>query len=181
MRNINNTQIKSSLFTFDVAIVHEIPELKKDFITPEFFQQWNNEDSTLTGHSWYMFSLGQTRTGLPFHIHGQTWIGVVHGNKRWFVYPPGISAPQNIEKTYNPLQNVWEWFLLIYPSILALNLTKPSLTASENDRSKGYRPLECLQEEGSIVYLPTGWSHMTLNIGETIGIGGQAAFISTDR
>jgi hypothetical protein len=39
--------------------------------------------------SWHMLSLGQSRAGLPIHVHGETWLGLVYGAKRWFLYPPG--------------------------------------------------------------------------------------------
>ena len=31
--------------------------------------------------------------GLTFHSHGRSWLGVVYGAKRWFVYPPGYGPP----------------------------------------------------------------------------------------
>lgn len=34
---------------------------------------------------------------------------------------------------------------------------------------------------GDIVYLPKAWPHMTMNIGETIGIGGQAVYPAAER
>ena len=42
-----------------------------------------------------MLSLGASRTGLPFHIHGETWLALIHGRKRWFVYPPGAYPPKS--------------------------------------------------------------------------------------
>ncbi|CAN0341551.1 unnamed protein product, partial [Hapterophycus canaliculatus] len=32
------------------------------------------------------------------------------------------------------------------------------------------------QNAGDLVYLPSNWKHMTLNIGESIGVGGQAVY-----
>ena len=31
--------------------------------------------------------------------------------------------------------------------------------------SEGYRPLECVQRAGDIMYVPSGWNHLTMNIG----------------
>ena len=37
------------------------------------------------GASMSILSLGASRTGLPFHVHGETWLGLVFGKKRWFL------------------------------------------------------------------------------------------------
>ena len=125
------------------------------------------------------------------HSHGETWLAVVHGAKKWFVYPPGFSPPLVTEQNLNPL----------IPSALWVNLTqsgfaklpKPpmnhdfqscprgSSSGDGNCVGVGYRPLQCVQEKGQIVFLPKGWSHQTINIGETIAVGGQAVLPASDR
>ena len=52
---------------------------------------------------------------------------------------------------------------------------------AERQRQQGSRlapgnqqPVECVQGPGQVIYLPSGWKHLTLNIGEAIGVGGQA-------
>jgi ribosomal protein L16 Arg81 hydroxylase len=55
------------------------------------------------------------------------------------------------------------------------------LADDSSETVQEYRPLECVQEAGDTMYLPAGWSHLTVNIGETIGIGGQAALPATQR
>lgn len=44
-----------------------------------------------------------------------------------------------------------------------------------------FRPLQCEQRAGDIIYLPDGWSHLTINSAETIAYGGQAAFPPQER
>jgi quercetin dioxygenase-like cupin family protein len=34
-------------------------------------------------------------------------------------------------------------------------------------------PLECVQRAGEVIYLPAGWKHLTVNVGEAIGVGSQ--------
>lgn len=34
----------------------------------------------------------------------------------------------------------------------------------------------CRQNAGDLIYVPANWKHMTLNIGESIGVGGQAIY-----
>lgn len=108
-----------------------------------------------------------------------TWIAVVHGAKRWFVYPPGYGAPSDLEAASNPLYPVWTWFQSVYPRMAGL--TKPPLRGGAEDGGTGYRPLECVQQAGDVVFLPARWSHLTINIGETIAIGGQASLGASQR
>ena len=105
--------------------------------------------------------------GLPFHSHGETWLGLVYGMKRWFLYPPGASQPISIERTHNPLRTVYQWFLEIYPQLQSLD--QPPIHGElpvHQSANEGYRPLECVQMPGDIMYVPSGWNHLTLNIGE---------------
>lgn len=48
-------------------------------------------------------------------------------------------------------------------------------------KESGYRPLECVQEAGDIMYLPSMWTHTTLNVGDTIAIGGQQSLNDMER
>jgi hypothetical protein len=120
--------------------------------------------------------------GLPFHVHGETWLGLVHGAKRWFVYPPGASASPEVERHVNPLRTVDDWFREVYPTLTGLE--KPGLgdgPVAQPDGHPGYRPLECIQRAGDVLYLPAFWSHLTVNIGEAIGIGGQTVLNAAKR
>ena len=139
--------------------------------------------------------------GLPFHNHGQTWLAVVHGKKKWFLYPPGYDAPSEVDAQFNPMFPVSEWLGSVYeriqwaPKPPAVQLqfsehlggyTPVEMSRGEGasppvDGSRGYRPLECVQEPGDVLYLPTRWSHLTMNIGETIAIGGQQVLHDLER
>jgi Cupin-like domain len=176
-------------FIFDVSILKSMPELTADFKVPKIFQAWDTTDNEQKGLSWHMLSLGPSRAGLPFHLHGETWLGLVHGRKRWFVYPPGYSQPVDVQQSFNHLTTAYNWYESVYPQLSDLEappvesvVTSTSSTTSTTTASpEGYRPLECVQEAGDLLYLPRGWSHMTLNIGETIAIGGQAILPAEDR
>ncbi len=152
-----------------------------------------------------------TALGLPFHSHGKTWLAVVHGSKRWFVYPPGCSpdmmhdsstssaASSTTGYIYNPLQSVQHWLRRVYaPMLQNLPHFPPSFTSTSSAAATTttiaqcsartvsgkvvrYKPLECLQRAGQVVYLPDGWSHLTINVGETIAFGGQSSFSAVDR
>ncbi|KAK7102585.1 uncharacterized protein [Littorina saxatilis] len=99
-----------------------------------------------------IFFLGASGSGVVFHKHADTWNGVVFGKKRWFLYPMHHTPPGGVHHGYSIL----DWFELVYPN----------LTAEQ-------RPLECVQEGGEILYLPEGFYHATLNIGDTIAVALQ--------
>lgn len=165
-------------FTFDSDILNSIPELRNDFDVPEVFSDWSNMQAEAAGTSWHMLSLGPSRTGLPFHTHGETWLGLVYGSKMWYFYPPGTGPPPpSVQQPFSPLDSVSHWADVTLPSLRSLPFAptprgNTSLPAGE----EFYRPLECLQSPGDIMYVPAGWSHQTINVGEAIGVGSQRVF-----
>ena len=80
---------------------------------------------------------GEDEAGLPFHSHGAAWLGVVHGGKHWFLYPPGGFDPDDRAMT-TPLGGVADWFRRTYPNLAA-------------------RPIECTQGPGDVLFVPTAW------------------------
>ena len=36
-----------------------------------------------------VLSLGRSRSGLPFHSHGESWLALLRGQKLWLLLPPG--------------------------------------------------------------------------------------------
>jgi hypothetical protein len=178
----------SDHFTFDVSILNAIPALKQDYVIPHGVFEWDNAANEKAGHVWHMLSLGPSKSGLPFHLHGATWLGLVHGAKRWFLYPPGYGPPESVNKAFNPIRPVFDWLSEVYPTLQSLK-KPPSRFVDVNATDKtahdtsstGHRPFECVQRENDLLFLPNGWSHQTLNIGETIALGGQSALTTPDR
>jgi oxalate decarboxylase/phosphoglucose isomerase-like protein (cupin superfamily) len=95
------------------------------------------------------FSIGPSGTGLPFHFHSETWNVVAHGRKRWAVFGP---SGQNI--SFNPEHTLLQWLTEVAPK-------------------SGARPLEVIQEEGDVLYIPEGYYHAVLNLGETVSVAHQ--------
>ncbi len=153
--------------SFDVKFFYENPELIKDFSNPDIFQQFCNKEGITRGDAWLIFSLGSSRSGLQFHVHGPTWLGVVFGQKRWFLHPPGAGLSSNAayhEAGWHPLMNM----MTFVDSVL-----------SKLGRVAG--PLQCTQLPGDVIYLPAGYKHATLNIGETLAAGCQGAYPDSER
>lgn len=73
------------------------------------------------------------------------------------------------------------WLQTVYPLIKDLPTPPLNFRDEATNSSSYYRPLECIQRRGDMLYLPRGYSHATLNVGEAIGLGGQAAFVAESR
>jgi len=157
--NFNDTTRTSpDLLAFDISFARAIPELRQEFSVPHFFRSFSNDLACATNESWFFLSIGGSRRGLPFHVHGESWLGLTSGRKRWYLYPPSGGS------LHSPVADVYMWVYDVYPR----------LPPEE-------RPLECTQEVGDLMYLPRGWKHLTMNLGDTIGVGGQAIYSSRAR
>jgi hypothetical protein len=103
-----------------------------------------------------MLSWGGDEAGLQFHEHGASWLALVYGMKRWFVYKPGGAGAK---QRGHPLHDAKTWLQETYPHL-----------------GTDAKPLECVQHATEIMYLPAAWAHLTYNYGETIGVGAQATW-----
>ena len=87
------------------------------------------------------FYLGPAGSGAPMHFHGHAVNTLAYGMKQWYIYPPG-------EGFYS---------------------TQPALEFVKNDRRSG-TALQCVQYGGDVLYVPSLWSHATLNAKQSIGV-----------
>lgn len=174
------TNLTDSKFVFDTTVLSVIPELNDHFTVPTMFADWDTPEGEAAHSLWHMLSLGPSRAGLPFHNHGKTWIAVVHGSKYWFIYPPGTGPPRSVDLLFSPTHSTLDWLQGSYPKILQQTQAKAPTGGAEG-RYAGYRPLECLQRAGDVMFLPSMWTHATLNIGDTIAIGGQQYLEEQER
>jgi hypothetical protein len=165
---------KDEAFTFDPAIMKNIPELRDDIEVPKWFQSWMNQKAEETNDAWHMLSLAGTRNGLPYHTHGQTYMSLIHGRKWWMIYPPGAQPPKETFEITNPVQSTEYYVKHVLPTLMHHPKPPMEMNVVQPPDVAGYRPMMCVQEPGDVMYLPGSWQHQTLNIGEAIGIGGQA-------
>jgi len=96
------------------------------------------------------FGIGGAGSGVAFHMHGPGFSEVLHGEKRWFLYPPAFPL------TWNPDHTQQTWLKEVYPFL-----------------EESQRPLECTIQPGEVLYFPNGWIHATLNLNE------YTVFVST--
>ena len=98
------------------------------------------------------FYLGSAGTGAPVHFHTHAYNVLVHGRKKWVLLPPrhSLYATQHIQK----------W------------LQGPEYTALRDSGTA----IECVQEPGDVLYVPTSWAHGVLNLAESVGYAMEFAF-----
>ncbi|KAJ7331204.1 hypothetical protein OS493_019985 [Desmophyllum pertusum] len=132
------------MYVFDRTFYND-SDLPLSIKVPEYFNIKDGVDSSI-------FFLGGSGSGVSFHKHADAWNGVIFGRKRWFLYPPQKTPPGGVWPSFSQL----DWINKVYPNLPLKD-----------------KPLECVQEEGEILYLPESYYHGTVNIGDTMAIGIQ--------
>ncbi|KNC81904.1 hypothetical protein SARC_05794 [Sphaeroforma arctica JP610] len=64
------------------------------------------------------FGMGGDGSGVPFHRHGAVFAEILHGHKRWYLYPKGTPEPP----LSHPNQTSQFWTLKNYESLAANEL-----------------------------------------------------------
>ena len=111
-----------------------------------------------------VLSIGRTGSGLARHTHGSAWLALLGsgGGKLWLLHAPtraGTAWAAERKSTLYWLQRL-------------LSSSSSSRTSRKTPRvPKGVQ--WCIQLPGETLLLPAFWHHQTLNIGETIAVGGQ--------
>jgi hypothetical protein len=137
-------------------------------------------------------SLGASRAGLPMHSHGESYLALVHGRKLWLVLPPSGGAATDMPTPAKLPAVVTDVFANQTALDPSLRQILGWLAAGSQDGRKGGGggggggggvevPMLCVQEPGDVMYIPSGWRHATLNIGEALGIAGQANRVARRR
>jgi hypothetical protein len=139
---------KEYLFDRD-GLFNSVPELMADYDHPSFISQFF--DPELHERFSRYFLVGSRMSGINYHSHTDAYNGLVHGRKRWLVYSHH-AMPQPPFREYGTLR----WVREVLGNLPA-----------------GQRPLECMQSEGDLIYVPEGYWHATVNLGETVGVSGQ--------
>ena len=99
------------------------------------------------------FVLGESGSGFPFHQHGEAILQLMTGRKRWWLLDAEKTPPSGYRHDMSQLRWVQQMLGKLPESV---------------------KPWTCTQEPGEILYVPDGFWHATLNIGETLAIGAQA-------
>jgi tetratricopeptide (TPR) repeat protein len=96
-------------------------------------------------------SLAPSRRGLPWHNHESAWESVAVGKKLVLLLPPMTEVPRELH-------------MLVLPSTLEFVRRQLALWPDLQ---------HVLLEPGDVLWIPCNWWHATLNIGDTVALGGQ--------
>ena len=145
------------MYIFDNKFTQRAPEISRKYSIPQYFKEdlfdcMSSEDRP--DYRWLL--IGPAGSGAPFHTDPHmthAWNVVTEGRKRISFYPPNVIPPgvdkELIYTEYYAAKDTVEWYTDIYP-----HLTEERL------------PLEGVVEAGEMVFIPSGWWHQVLNIGE---------------
>lgn len=121
----------------------QAPELMNDIETPDIFKCWTSllEKSEQKKYRWIF--VGPAGSSIPLHIdfhNTSAWHLVIKGRKIWNFYPPD----QN-KYLYNGEVNTFNPDYVKHPLF------------------KKAKAITCIQNEGEVVYNPSGWYHQVYN------------------
>ena len=135
--------------------------LLRDFERPPFI----NDDQWLLRTETVQFYLGGRSSGAQPHWHGAAWNWLVHGRKRWYLWPPSSATytQHHVSFSVGPLA------------------AAPGGAAAASDSLGGAlnatgRPLLCEQRAGEVLIVPELWGHATVNLAPSVGWASELVF-----
>lgn len=157
------------LYLFDKHFASRACELARDYIVPIYFQNdlFDLLEEDRPDFRWII--LGTSRSGSSFHKDPNAtsaWNAVISGAKKWIMYPPdqippGVHPSADGSTVATPVSLV-EWFANYYQEhLLQVERAKESC-------SRG--PIEFVAKAGDLVFVPSGWWHMVINLEDGIAI-----------
>lgn len=132
------------------------------------------------------FGIGNTGSGVQWHLHGPGFSETIHGRKHWVLYPPADRPEYDLdyasrhwmENTYPGLED-WtdedlknekrghDVFLRRWKKNMTYGSTmqesKSSVPEGESLPSSK-KPWECTVSRGEMIYFPDRWHHGTINL-----------------
>ncbi|CAA3032529.1 F-box At5g06550 [Olea europaea subsp. europaea] len=149
------------LYLFDPKFAEKVPQLGMDYEVPTYF----NEDlfhvlgNERPDYRWII--IGPAGSGSSFHIDPNStsaWNAVVKGSKKWVLFPPDV-VPPGVYPSPDGAEvacpvSITEWFMNFY------NATK----------SWKKRPVECVCKAGEVIFVPSGWWHLVINLEYSVAI-----------
>lgn len=137
-----------------------------DYTPPTCFgpDAFTHLGSSRPDHRWLI--IGPARSGSTFHQDPNAtsaWNAVLRGKKYWILFPPssssaqrppppGVYVSEDRSEVTSPL-SIAEWFLEFHAAARAT----PGC-------------VEGICEAGEVVYVPSGWFHLVLNLEESIAV-----------
>ncbi|KAM7253241.1 hypothetical protein ACFE04_025859 [Oxalis oulophora] len=161
---MNMQHDEDPLYIFDDKFGEAAPDLLTDYSVPHLFQEDLFDVLDKENRPPYRWLIiGPERSGASWHVDpGLTsaWNTLLCGRKRWALYPPGrvpIGVTVNVNDEDGDVHidtpSSLQWWLDFYP-----------LLADED------KPIECTQQPGETIFVPSGWWHCVLNLENTVAV-----------
>ena len=151
-------------YLFDKRFGEKAPALLADYATPPFLDSPDHDLFALLPErlrpAFRWLVVGPARSGSRFHQDPNgtsAWNAVVRGHKKWVMFPPHVTPPgvfpsADGSAVTSPLSLV-EWFRGYYAEARATGEMR-----------------ECVVGEGEVVFVPSRWWHIVLNLDWTVAI-----------
>lgn len=179
---------ESPFYLFDASFADD-PHASLEWRVPKFFQQISTTDADVASHHDAsavrsdLFSLlgllrpdhrwiiaGPARSGSGWHKDPNgtsAWNAVLNGRKAWMMLPPHVTPPgvyvsEDEAEVTAPL-SIAEW-------LLEFAQETRRLYGPEAARPEDRLLLEGVCEEGEVLYVPSGWWHLVINLDESVAL-----------
>ena len=161
------------LYMFDRHFADRLPGAADAFSVPEYFDDdlFAVLGEARPAHRWLIG--GPRASGSTWHVDPNgtsAWNAVLSGRKKWIMYPPGAPPPgvhpsADGAEVATPLA-LAEWFTTFYSAHQERKAEAwaAARAAGKDPLTCGSVPLEFNAPEGSLLFVPSGWWHMALNV-----------------
>jgi hypothetical protein len=191
MHYMENNRDEEPIYLFDGKFGERAPALLEDYKIPEYFTEDFFEQCLPTEKrpDFRWFVMGPRRSGTSWHMDPymtSAWNALICGAKRWAFYPQGFLSNDLKELVDEALKDKQreieegedsdeegsqEMKELPLPAYLPCSEPLEWITEEYVDAcNEDVRPWECMQYAGEVLFVPSGWWHMVLNLDDTIAV-----------
>jgi len=161
------------LYLFDKHFAGRLHGTTGDFSVPPYFTEdlFSVLGTERPHYRWLI--AGPKASGSSFHVDPNgtsAWNAVLTGAKKWIMYPPsspppGVHPSASGAEVAAPL-SLTEWCESFYWQHAEVKRAAwaAAMARGEDPLSCGKVPLEFIAPAGSVLFVPSGWWHMALNL-----------------
>ena len=157
------------LYIFDSSVPHWKGTQRKRIIVktlfrpPMFFKQ---DYMSCLGKNqrppWKWLLIGPKNSGTALHVDPlgtSAWNRLLFGEKIWLLFPPETPAELlKLNETAGYCEEASDWLPIMYPRTQC------------NSWPQEYKPLLAFQHPGDVMFVPSGWWHLVLNIKTSVAV-----------
>eukprot|EP00039_Didymoeca_costata_P004070 m.71173 g.71173 ORF g.71173 m.71173 type:complete len:572 (+) comp12220_c0_seq1:163-1878(+) len=153
------------------GLLFENVQASKSWKIPPIFKK--------TGLGQTILSVGSAGQGLPFHNHAYAWQSTVIGAKLFLFLPPlnrdfwGNSLNEEMRQKAILDDLIAKFAKIILPDPRVI--VKLFLKQFMEEVGNSVQLQHVIVYPGDVVFIPCNWYHATLNLADTVAIGGQVA------